>query len=169
VEVFDVAYHIIGGGEEGGKTLVQTKEDADHSLPYMVAVALLDDQLMPEQYAPERIARPDVQALLRRVAVRPSVDLSRRFPDEHPCRLRIVLRDGSEVRKVKHDYEGFHTRPMDWPTACAKFERLSAPYTDSDRRRAVIEAVTHLDDLRVSDLMAPLSGVSAAGDASATT
>ena len=32
VDVFDVAYRIIGGGEEGDKTLVFTKEDADHSL-----------------------------------------------------------------------------------------------------------------------------------------
>ncbi len=38
IEIFDVAYHIIGGGEEGDKTLVRTKEEADHSLPYMVAV-----------------------------------------------------------------------------------------------------------------------------------
>ena len=35
-----------------------TKEEADHSLPYMVAVALLDGQVMPEQYRPERIAPP---------------------------------------------------------------------------------------------------------------
>src|SRR5579859_4643678 len=42
IDIFDVAYHIIGGGEEGDKQRVRTKEEADHSLPYMVAVALLD-------------------------------------------------------------------------------------------------------------------------------
>src|ERR1043166_7465543 len=70
VEVFDVAYRIIGGGEEGDKTEVGTKEEADHSLPYLVAVALLDGEVMPEQYRPARIRRDDVQALLRRVTVR---------------------------------------------------------------------------------------------------
>src|SRR6266567_4188662 len=45
IEIFDVAYHIIGGGEEGNKQQVQTKEEADHSLPYMVAVALLDGEV----------------------------------------------------------------------------------------------------------------------------
>jgi hypothetical protein len=31
-----VAFHIIGGGEESDKKLVRIKEQADHSLPYMV-------------------------------------------------------------------------------------------------------------------------------------
>ena len=42
VETFDVAYNIIGGGDEGDKTFVSTKEEADHSLPYLISVALLD-------------------------------------------------------------------------------------------------------------------------------
>src|SRR5579864_8343566 len=61
IDIFDVAYHIIGGGEEGDKQQVRTKEEADHSLPYMVAVALLDGEVTPAQYAPERIVREDVQ------------------------------------------------------------------------------------------------------------
>src|SRR5262249_41369788 len=55
VEVFDVAYHIIGGGEEGGKKIIRTKEEADHSLPYMIAVAICDKEVTPAQYLPERI------------------------------------------------------------------------------------------------------------------
>ena len=34
IAIFDVAYHIIGGGEEGDKKIVLTKGQADHSLPY---------------------------------------------------------------------------------------------------------------------------------------
>jgi 2-methylcitrate dehydratase len=37
LEIFDVAYNIIGGGEEGDKRVVTTKEQADHSLPYLCA------------------------------------------------------------------------------------------------------------------------------------
>ncbi len=76
IETFGVAYHIIGGGEEGDKTIVRTKVEADHSLQYMVAVALLDDQVLPEQYRPERIQSQDVQTLLRNVVVRPRDDYS---------------------------------------------------------------------------------------------
>jgi 2-methylcitrate dehydratase len=51
VDTFDVSYHIIGGGEEGEKITIRTKEEADHSLPYMIAVAVLDGQVMPERFA----------------------------------------------------------------------------------------------------------------------
>ena len=47
IEIFDVAYNIIGGGEEGAKFTVRTKEEADHSLPYILAAAVLDGQVMP--------------------------------------------------------------------------------------------------------------------------
>jgi 2-methylcitrate dehydratase len=56
LKTFEVAHQIIGGGEEGDKRIVRTKEEADHSLPYMLAVALIDGAVQPEQYAPERIA-----------------------------------------------------------------------------------------------------------------
>lgn len=152
VEIFDVAYHIIGGGEEGDKTVVRTKEEADHSLPYLVAVAILDGQVMPEQYIPARILSQDVQALLRKVIVRPSSVYSRRFPEEMPCRITITLPDGRKLKKEKHDYEGFRTRPMSWERAVEKFENLTAPYREGSLCREIIRAVSHLESIQVSDL-----------------
>jgi 2-methylcitrate dehydratase len=152
MDIFDVAYKIIGGGEEGDKTLVRTKEQADHSLPYMVAVALLDGQVMPEQYLPERIVRPDVQQLLRRVIVRPSDELSRRFPAEMPCRLTVHLRDGRVLVKEKTDYEGFRGRPMDWSTVVVKFERLAQAYVDRGLLGEIEAAVENLDGIQVREL-----------------
>ena len=95
LEIFDVAYHIIGGGDEGDKTTgVDTKEQADHSLPYILAVAILDGKVTPGQYRIDRIRRPDVQNMLRRVVVSPNAAYSERFPNEMPCRVGIRLRDG---------------------------------------------------------------------------
>jgi 2-methylcitrate dehydratase len=148
LEVFQVAYDIIGGGEEGAKTDVHTKEEADHSLPYLLAVALLDGQVLPEQFAPERIAAPDVQALLQRVVVRPANDLSARFPAEHPCRLRVILGDGRELRAEKRDYLGFRTRPMGWDDVAAKFERLTAGRAPE----GLVEAVAGLEELELAEL-----------------
>ena len=89
VEIFDVAYNIIGGGEEGDKAMVSTKEQADHSLPYILAVAILDGQVMPGQYEQERILRADVQALLGKVSVQPNERYSERFPNEMACRVTL--------------------------------------------------------------------------------
>ncbi len=161
IEIFDVAYHIIGGGEEGDKSLVHTKEEADHSLPYMAAVAILDGQVMPEQYTPERIHRQDVQALLRKVFVRPNDAYSAGFPEEMPCLVRIYLQDGRVLVKEKRDYEGFPTHPMSWETVVDKFERLSAPYSDVALRRDVVAAVEHVETMPVEELMRLLAQVQA--------
>ena len=152
IEIFDVSYHIIGGGEEGDKHLVRTKEEADHSLPYMVAVALLDGEVTPAQYAPERIVREDVQTLLRKVNVRPDDAMSKRFPAEMPCRIQIFLRNGQTLSIEKRDYEGFYTRPMSWEKAEAKFANLAAPYSDDELRHAIVGAVAHLEIIEVQQL-----------------
>lgn len=157
IDIFDVAYHIIGGGEEGNKQQVQTKEEADHSLPYMVAVALLDGDVGPAQYQPERIVRDDVQQLLRRVSIQPDEALSQRFPAEMPCRIQISLKDGQALSIEKRDYEGFYRRPMSWEQAVAKFARLAAPSTEETQRAAIIETVTHLETKDVEQLTGLLS------------
>ncbi len=159
IETFDVAFHIIGGGEEGDKTIVRTKEEADHSLHYMVAVALLDGQVLPAQYEPERIVRPDVQTLLRKVVVRPREEFSRRFPGEMPCRIEIHMQNGSVHEIQKRDYEGFHTRPMRWETVAAKFDGLAAPHTDEDLRSEIREVVGDLGGRSVSELTSLLARV----------
>jgi 2-methylcitrate dehydratase len=53
--VFQAACDFMGGGSFGPKTDVHTKEDADHSLPYLLAVALLDGDVQPGQLVPSRI------------------------------------------------------------------------------------------------------------------
>jgi 2-methylcitrate dehydratase len=153
LQIFDVAYHIIGGGEEGNKSAVSTKEQADHSLPYLLSVAILDDQVMPEQYRQERIGRKDVQDLLRKIRVRPSEAYSQRFPKEMPCRLTLTLNDGRIFVKEKSDYEGFLTRPMQWETVVKKFEQLSAPCTSPSIRHQMVDAVAHLETIQISELM----------------
>lgn len=164
IEIFDVAHKIIGGGEEGDKTIVQNKEQADHSLQYMVAVALLDDQVLPEQYLPGRIERQDVQALLRKITIRPRKEFSDRFPNEMPCKLTVLLRDGRTLIKEKRDYEGFYTRPMQWETVSRKFEQLSRPYADSSLRRDIGEAVFRIEEIQARDLMRLLARVRFSAD-----
>jgi 2-methylcitrate dehydratase len=147
-----VAYHIIGGGDEGDKTTVSTKEEADHSLPYLVSIALLDGKAMPEQYSIERINRPDVQELLNRVSIQPTEEFSSRFPDEMPCRLTITLRDGRVLMKEIHDYPGFGTKPMSWERALEKFESIAGALATSSCRRSIANAVKNLESINVRDL-----------------
>ncbi|HLH17070.1 MAG TPA: MmgE/PrpD family protein [Bryobacteraceae bacterium] len=158
VEIFDVAFRIIGGGE-GDKRTVRTKEEADHSLPYLIAVALLDGEVMPAQYAPERIVRADVQDLLRRVEVRPSEEFSARFPREVPCRVSLQLKDGRAASLEVRDYEGFTTRPATWESALEKFRALAEPYIAGSLADRVAGAVAEIERMDVRDLAERLGQV----------
>jgi MmgE/PrpD C-terminal domain len=62
--VIRIAHDFAGGGLYGVDKVVRTKEQADHSL---LAVALLDGDVMPAQFEPDRIMRADVQQLLKKV------------------------------------------------------------------------------------------------------
>ena len=156
VDIFDVAHLIIGGGGEGNKSTVRTKEEADHSLPYILAVAALDGKVMPAQYAEARIGRDDVQSLLHRVTVVPAPAYTERFPEEHACGITVTLKDGREFRQEKRDYEGFHTRPMGWERVEEKFHALSRDVLPPGHRDRIANAVGQLEHITVREFMSLL-------------
>src|SRR6185437_1543059 len=166
VETFDVAYNIIGGGEEGDKTTVFTKEQADHSLPYVIAVAILDGRVMPEQYEQERIRRADVQALLGKVFVQLNAEFSERLPNEMPCRIKIILKDGRALEQETKDYAGFFTQPMSWEMAIQKFNEIATPHASAAQRSAIADAVANLEQVSVRQLMQCLAAVNHNSDPS---
>jgi 2-methylcitrate dehydratase len=114
---------------------------------------------MPEQYITERIQRKDVQFLLRKVFVRPSLYYSKRFPEEMPCRLKVILNGGRTFVKEKLDYKGFRTHPAGWADSVKKFEMLSRPYTDAALREEIINAVASLEGIVIADLISLLAKV----------
>src|SRR5207237_4151463 len=82
VDAFKQVHNIVGGGEAGDRTFVASKEQADHSLPYLCAVALLDGDVWPEQLTDERLRRPDVQGLMNRGSGCQREAVGRRAPAE---------------------------------------------------------------------------------------
>lgn len=160
VTTFQVAFDIIGGGEEGDKHAIHTKEEADHSLPYMVAAALLDGRVEPAQYTAARINAADIQALLGKVSVAPDAGYSARFPHEMPSRVEVELADGTRLGAEAASYHGFVSRPLDWSAAGEKFMRLTTPFADIQLRDAIVDRVWHLETSQVRQLTSLLAKVS---------
>lgn len=152
LETFAVAYQIIGGGVEGDKHVVRIKEEADHSLPYLLAAALIDGRVQPEQFTAARIIAPDVQRLLRKVTVKPDQALTALFPARLPARLEIELEDGLRLHAYYEDYRGHYTNPFDWQDACAKFDFLVQPIAPPQWANAIANAVESLEERPLVDL-----------------
>jgi 2-methylcitrate dehydratase len=159
LNTFDVAFNIIGGGEEGAKKNISTKEEADHSLPYLMAVLILDGNVLPAQYLPARIIKDDVQQLLQKVFVYEKKEYSDRFPNEVACDITITLKDGTILKVDKKDYSGFLSRPASWEMIVEKFNNLVMPYADELLREQIIKLVSNFENHKVKDLMVLLEKV----------
>ncbi|WP_435181635.1 MmgE/PrpD family protein [Halorussus sp. AFM4] len=156
LDTFAGAKLIIGGGE-GSRYEVETKAQADHSLPYMLAVALIDRELTNAQYEPERIRRDDVQRLLRNVEVSADEELTERFEDgEMPAVVAVETADGTTYLVEKDEFEGHPNDPMSWDEIERKFHETAGERYDRDRRDEIVETVRSLDERDVSDLVALL-------------
>ena len=158
-DVFQGAFDFAGGGRYGSKDHPGAKEQADYNLKYLIAVALLDDQVGPDQLQAARIQAPDAQALLARVEIRPDEQFTARYPKELNARITIYTKDQRVLVKEQLGYEGGLANPMSWDRAVEKFHWLSEPFADEDLRAKLIESVQQLDARRISDLMGLLAQV----------
>jgi 2-methylcitrate dehydratase len=157
--VFKPAFEFAGGGSFGPKDHPEVKEQGDYNLKYLVAAALLDDQVGPAQLEEQRIQAPDVQALLARVEVHPDERFSARYPQELSAAITIGTKDERVFVKEQHGYEGGLNRPMSWERTVEKFHWLSEAFADEDLRNRLIQVVQQLDARPISDLMDLLAQV----------
>jgi 2-methylcitrate dehydratase len=158
-EVTQITYDFAGGGQYGVDREVRTKEQADHNLPYLLAVAVLDGDVMPAQFEPERIMRADVQALMKKVAVRPNQDYTEQYPRNMPAKITVRLQDGTTIEHEVQDYPGLASHPFSWEDEVEKFDRLVAGRVDAALSQEIKEAVRSLEGIQVKDLMELLSRV----------
>jgi 2-methylcitrate dehydratase len=152
-DVIRIAYDFAGGGLYGVDKVIRTKEQADHSLPYLLAVALLDGDVMPAQFAPDRIMRADVQQLLKKVSVRPDQEFTEQYPAEMPAKIKVRLQDGRVIEHEVQNFPGLASRPFTWEDSVEKFDRLVAGRVDEGLCREIKDAVRSLESIQVRDLM----------------
>src|SRR6202166_1366474 len=158
-DVFQLAYDFAGGGLYGVDKVIRIKEQADHSLPYLLAVALLDGNVMPAQFKPDRIAKPDVQGLLKKVSVRLNHDYTEQYPKKMPAKITIRLQDGSVLEHEVQDYPGLTSRPFTWEESVEKFDALVAGRLDKGLSGEIKDAARTVENIQVRDLMKLLGSV----------
>jgi len=158
-EVFQLAYDFAGGGLYGVDRVIQTKEQADHSLPYLLAVALLDGNVMPAQFNPERIDKPDVQNLLKKVSVRPNHEFTEVYPKKMPAKIIVRMQDGKVIEHEVQDYPGLASHPFTWEDAVQKFDALVAGRVDKGLSGEIKDAARSVENIQVRDLMKLLGSI----------
>jgi 2-methylcitrate dehydratase len=142
VEVIARAADILG---DPAKYRPRTRETADHSLPYAVAVMIEDGELGHAQFAEARVQDPRLIPLMDTIEVIANSDFDACFPESQPARVTIHLRDGT-VRSARADYpKGAAENPMSPAEVFAKVVTLAEPIIGSAQCQELYDTTTNLN------------------------
>ena len=97
IESHDASVDIIGSEPEKWKP--QSRETADHSLPYITAVALMDGEITDKQFEPARFTEPRIVKFLENVKVIRNDELSALYADAVANIVHVELKDGRTLSK----------------------------------------------------------------------
>ena len=118
---------------------IDSRETADHSLPYCVAVALVDGEYGLRQLNEKRWEAPEVRELMRKMRFIHDRKMDERFPPDRPSRLTIVTRDGRKLIKEVPYLQGDPRAPFSDAEIADKFRSLSAGVLTAPRQEIAIE------------------------------
>ncbi len=132
----------------------RSKETADHSLPYVIAAALVDRQVTPLQFTPEKIMDPAIREQLRKVEVVGDPEIEKVFPALQRVIVTIRTTGGREFTKQLDFPKGDPRNPLSDREIEEKFSALAEGVLSGPAQRRVKDAVWQLEKLRsVSELM----------------
>ena len=125
----------------------ETRETADHSIPFLVCAALIDGTIEAATFAPERIADPRLRALMQKVQVIHDPELDKLQPSVDPCRMEITLKNGT--KKLSNvDYPKGHVRnPASDQDIENKLARMNNGLLSPGRVSGLLDVCWRLDEL----------------------
>jgi 2-methylcitrate dehydratase len=134
-------------GSEPAKWAPTTRETADHSIPYLVCVALMDGKVDADSFTQARMMDPVLRALMQKVEVVHDRSLDAMQPAANPCRIEVKLA-GGRIVEGSVDYPKGHVRnpPTDDEIA-DKLRQLNAGLLPVARVEKAIDLCWKLDSL----------------------
>jgi len=122
-----------------------SREAADHSFPFAVAVALIDGKFGPAQFEGERWRDPAVTSLMSRIVMRRDAAWNARAPGSYPCAIRVIDTSGDE-HNVEIPYPpGYSRDGLDRQIVLDKFHAVTESILDARDRERIVDAVMDFD------------------------
>ena len=151
---YAVAIEIIGRDPE--KWRPRTRETADHSFPYCVAVALLDGKITLRSFEGKRLTDPALHALMQKIRIVSQPEFVSRYPQTMPTRITVRTKAGKDyVKQVDYPLGHPKNRMSDHEVE-DKFRRLVTGKLDRVRMNKVIDLIWKLDQLKDISALMPL-------------
>lgn len=143
VEVIARAADILG---DPAKYRPTSKETADHSLPYSLAVGLVDGMVTPLQFKQERIDDPALIPVMDKIKVVPNDEFEALFPEFQPSQVTITLADGTSHTERVDVPKGDPRDPMTEDEIAVKFNALGTSVVGASACTELRAMIMHLED-----------------------
>lgn len=143
IESFDAAVDIIAGFVEHWAP--ESRETADHSMPYCVSAALIDGDITLDTFTQERIHEPKLRALIQKVKVNRNAEMTAGYPDGIPNLLIIKTTDGRTFEKKISYPLGHNKNPMNDADIEAKFKTMASRVMPSADVQKILDALWKID------------------------
>lgn len=124
--------------------------DAQFSMPFGAALAILKKSASLDQYSIENISSEEVKQLMLRVSCVEDPEIEKDFPRKWPAKVSISTRDGRVFEKTLEYPKGDPENPLSWDEIIAKFNSLASAVFDDTACSQVVQSVRDLEN--VTDL-----------------
>lgn len=124
-----------------------TRETADHSIAYIVALALLDGQVTAESFSDAKLKDPAIHRVLENMTIRENPEFTRLFPAVWPCTLEIETISGERRRASVEYFKGHVKHPLTDEEVEAKFRRQVAGRMADRAIDPLLEKLWKLEDV----------------------
>ncbi|MEA2008835.1 MAG: MmgE/PrpD family protein, partial [Chloroflexota bacterium] len=125
----------------------KTKETADHSLPYVIAAAVADGNVLPDSFSDEKLRDPRIWALLDKIRVVADPQIDALFPGVKRARVSITTTEGATHTAQVDHAKGSPQNPLSDDEIVAKFRANAAKVFTKDRQDAIIEATWNFEEV----------------------
>jgi 2-methylcitrate dehydratase len=123
---------------------ISTREHADHSIPYLVARALLDGDVKVTDFEEARFKDPRALALKRKLKVRSDASLSN---EDIGADLEVMLQNGTTLKARVPIPPGNMLNPASDADLTRKFLALSEAVLGKERAQKAIEVILAVDTM----------------------
>ncbi len=145
VEMTNAGYRIVGEPLEK-KQNPKNVVDAQFSMPFALATAIVRRRLTISEFTPENLRNEEIRKLMKRVIVKHNPELDKEYPEKWPVVLKV--KTGEEIIELRKDYpKGEPEDPISFEEVADKFKSLTTEKFNEDQIRDVIEIVKKLDKL----------------------
>jgi 2-methylcitrate dehydratase len=151
VETYGTAKAGMGTGEHHWNP--DSRETADHSIPYVVAAALLDGTVTPRQFDAAHLRDPGLRELLAKIEVVANDEFTRAYeklPVEHHTRVNVLTRGGERLVGEAGGDQGDLSQPKSDAQITEKFLGTTESFLGAARAKAALDqlwALEHLENV----------------------